>query len=166
MIIHITGTIDEAAYESFSKKLIYINNRHKNKVERITIRLNSIGGAALDALAIASLMRTSKNEFIVEVYGSAFSAAVIILAMADKRYMTKESWVMVHEESTKIKGTTTSLLRGARYQERLEDQWNLLLEENSDISKEDWARMAKEETFLSAKECLDFGLIDKIIEES
>ncbi len=152
------GAIDEDALKAFMKVIT------KHRDNQILLHLSSTGGSAYDALAIASAVRLHKN-ITVAALGAVQSAAVIILAAAKERMMAKESWVMVHEDSGKIKGDVSLQEREIAHLRRMENQWAELLAEYSKgkSTAETWAQLHKQTTYLSAQECLDLGLIDRII---
>jgi ATP-dependent Clp protease protease subunit len=163
--IYVIGDIDEEAYETFSKRLTVLEEKQHEKALWIRLELNSSGGSAIDAIAFYDRMRFSPFNFVVTVYGCAYSAAVLILAGGDHRRMSKNSWVMVHEDEYPAEdGVRVSRLKQvADHGRRLEDQWNELMSSGSDASPEEWAKLHKAETYLSAEECLGLGLIEEII---
>lgn len=162
-VIRIIGSIDEDAFRKFSAQLLELELA--NSKASITIELSSGGGTATDALAIVGRIRSSPcYKFInIEAYGLIASAAVMILAVCHLRSMSEEAWVMVHEDSGKIKGDVQTFEREAAHYRRMEDQWADLMAKYSTTSAEKWSNMHKATTYLTAKECLRLGLVDKII---
>lgn len=164
--IYITGDINEEAYLKFSKEFRKRVMSKGAKDRPIYIEINSGGGSAIDALAIAGKIRhfVNKDYNIITVgCGCIYSAAVVILAAGGTRCMFKEAWVMVHEDSDKIKGKVSSLEKQAKHLRRLEDQWSKVMEELTNTSAEQWSRLHKEETYLDAEECLGLGLVDELL---
>ena len=158
--IYLVGSIDEEAFLNFCEKLDELEASPK-PVEMI---LNSPGGSALDALAFYSRIKNSKCPINITVYGCCYSAAVLVLAAGHARRMTRESWVMVHEDSTTLKNRdTTNIEKEADQMRRNENQWNALLEKNSNITFQKWEYMHKSTTYLNARECLEIGLIEEIV---
>lgn len=129
----------------------------------IIVEISSEGGSAYDALAFVGRMRNSPCDVYITAFGYVASAAVIILAAADHRAITAESWVMVHEDSGKINGHVFELERQAAHLRRMEKQWNGLLARYTKASEAAWADMHKATTHLTAVECLNLGLVDEII---
>lgn len=163
LLIKIIGGIDENAYKSFVDEL-----DENPKANAVMIELNSGGGSAYDALAFYSQIRKIKEGGLmcgILATGVVASAAVLILAAGTKgqRQMTREAWVMVHEDTNKLKGSTTDLEREAKHMRRMEEQWNNLLAECTGTSAKAWEEMHKKTTYLSAEECLQLGLIDVIV---
>lgn len=158
-MIYITGEINEEAYTKFCEALDSFDQYN----EPIEVHLNSGGGDASDAIAMATRMRLHPYAVNVTVYGQASSAAVIILAYGARRRMTTESWVMVHEESDKISGDVRLLEREVEQLRRVEKQWAELLAERTKVTASYWESVHSETTYLSAEECLELGLIDEVI---
>jgi ATP-dependent Clp protease, protease subunit len=159
-LIRVIGTIDEVAYKTFSEELRALELASSLP---ITIELSSAGGVAYDALAFSGRMRNSPCDLVVKAYGYIASAAVLVLASGDKRYLAKEAWVMVHEDSGKIKGDVVTMEREVKHYRRMENQWATLLASLTDISADVWADLHKNTTYLCAGECLKLGLVDKLI---
>lgn len=66
-------------------------------VDRITVRLNSPGGDAIQGVAIGNLFRNHKARVTVVVDGLAASAASIIAIAGDEVVMSPGSQMMVHD---------------------------------------------------------------------
>lgn len=147
------------SFKKFSKK---IANRHE-KVDSITIELSSPGGDSYAALAYASLIREMHLDVCIQAYGLVASAAVLVLASGNTRFMSREAWVMVHENSGTLEGNVLELEREAGQLRRLELQWANILEELTGTKASIWTAMHKETTYLNAEQCLALGLIDRII---
>ena len=162
--IAIIGEIDSEAYLKFSDELYELEHEFRNSEnQEITLELSSEGGSAELALAFSGRMRNSSLTIHVKAYGLVASAAVLILASGDTRSMSKESWVMVHEEGLELEGNVVSVEKQAAHYRRLEDQWTYLLASMTTASVEEWTALHKAETYLNAKQCLELGLIDEVI---
>lgn len=160
-LIQVIGTIDEAAYADFSLKL---REFEKAKAKDVFVELASGGGTAYDALAFYSRMRMSPCTITILCTGFVASAAVLVLAAGDRRLMTKEAWVMVHEDqANKLTARVSELEKYSRQLRRLEDQWNKLLADSSRLSAAGWSVLHKTETHLSPEDCKRHGLIEEIV---
>lgn len=159
--LQIIGEIDSDAYERFSEQLYILECQSPRP--KVVIELNSHGGEAVIALAFAARMRLSRCHLTVVVYGEASSAAVLILAQGNDRLMTKEAWCMVHEDSGKISGNVVEMERESLQYRRLENQWAELLEANTGTKASVWTKLHKDTTYLTPQECLELGLITRII---
>lgn len=157
--IYLTGEINEKMYKKLAKKL----DVFADCLVEVKIELNSEGGSAIDAMAIASRIRCYPYDVTVTAVGQCCSAAVVILAAGDIRRMAIETWIMVHEDSWTLDGKVTNLERDVKHFRRLETQWNELLAFYTKTSASKWAELHKNETYLSSTECLELGLVDKVI---
>ncbi len=160
-VIILAEEISDENYAKFSEKLYELERDSKRKTA--FIELCSPGGDAYSALAYASRIRNSRLDIVVYASGLVASAAVLVLAYGDKRLMAKEAWVMVHEDSGKLKGDVRKLEKDAKHMRRMETQWCDLLEERTAFASENWKGLHQDETFMSAEECLDARLIDEIV---
>lgn len=161
-MIYITGEIDDSKFAVFSTAM---NDSEESAHKTIDIVLNSTGGNAYDAIAFHDRIKNSKKDVRITVYGACMSAAVLILAAGDIRRMSKNSWVMVHEDTTEVSDDmrvhdAEKILKHSR---RLENQWDKLLEESTGTGADIWKHLHKVETYLLADECKELGLIDEIL---
>lgn len=157
--IYITGEITQKSFRSFANKLL-THGHYK-----VNILLNSDGGDAYAALAYFDLIKNSQKTIFITATGLVASAAVLILAAGQHRHMTTNSWVMVHEDSVAVEeGMNVSQIeRDAAHSRRLETQWSEILSSVTNTTVDKWNELHKAETYLNAKECLELGLIDKIV---
>ncbi len=158
--INLIGDIDYEMLANFEEELARLTNKND---DGILVLLSSEGGLHEVSLAIASRIRLCSCEITIVAIGTAASAASLILAYGDKRLMAKEAWVMVHEESCKMKGSVSEYEKETKHLRQMEDQACKLFAERSKVSAEEWSRMHKETTWLSAEQCLELGLIEEII---
>lgn len=159
--IYISGEINEETFKEFCQEMDALEDTK----EDIDIVLNSPGGNALDAIAFACRMRLSPCAITITVFGLAGSAAVMILAAGTLRRMTKESWVMVHEDMGSYKNIkTTDLEQQAFIARQLENHWCILLQEFTGTSVDIWRDLHKRgDSYLTPQDCLKLGLIQEII---
>lgn len=159
-VLYITGAIDFEAYETFSLQLRKLETAGDNP---ITVELASDGGDAHAALAISARITNSPRTIHIVAMGNVASAAVLILASGDVRFMSKDAWVMVHEDSCELSGSVSELEREIKQLRAMEDQWNQLMAENTRIGPEEWSQLHKATTYLNAKDCQNYGLVDELI---
>jgi ATP-dependent Clp protease, protease subunit len=160
--LYITGEITEDSFVSFKKKVM---NRLSENKKPIEVVLTSEGGDAYAALAYYDFITSVDVDIHICATGLVASAAVVILAAGDVRRMTRSAWVMCHEDQPEFEeeARVSQLERDIAHARRMEDQWNMLLAFESKINPREWARIHERETYLSAEECLNIGLIDEII---
>ncbi len=160
-VIILAEEISDEHSAKFSERLYELERDKKSTT--VFIELCSPGGDAYSALAYASRLRNSRLNIVVYASGLVASAAVLVLAYGDYRLMTKEAWVMVHEDSGKLKGDVKKLEKDVEHMRRMERQWCELLRNKTRISSIEWGKLHKQETYLTADDCLLYGLVDEIV---
>lgn len=161
--INIIGDIDETAYREFVESLDGM--LEIDSTTDIHIELLSHGGDAMVALAFFDKIREVKGKVTIYAKGIVASAAVIIFAAGDDRVMSRNAWVMVHEDVVVVTDDmrVTAVQQQAHISRGLENHWNRILEDRTKTPREDWAELHKAESYLGAKECKDLGLATKVI---
>ena len=80
----------------------------------------------------------------------------------NKRTMTENSTVMVHEGSAFEMGKTSDVLKGADHLKKLQTNINRILGDVTNKSQEFWEDVSKQDTYLTSEECLEYGIVDEI----
>lgn len=166
MKIFISGDITIESFVDFTKRLRkaeLLAEQIPDEEGSIDITLISPGGDAQVALAYFDRIQASPLKVNIIATGIVASAAVLILAAGHTRRMTKNAWVMVHEESGDISGDVHSIEKEVAHWRRLETQWTKLLASVTVTSAEQWAELHKKETYITPEQCLAYGLIEDII---
>jgi ATP-dependent Clp protease, protease subunit len=159
--IYIIGEINEERFKQFDIKL----TRFEKEIKKVRVVLSSDGGSAIDAISFYDRIKQSELYITIEAYGIVASAAVLVLAAGDTRRLGKNAWVMVHEDVTDVTkhNRVTEAEKIVEHNRRLEDQWNTILEQSTTTTREEWAELHKNETYLTADECLEYGLVDEVL---
>jgi ATP-dependent Clp endopeptidase proteolytic subunit ClpP len=136
----------------------------------ITIIMNNPGGDVYHGLAIFDAIKTCKNHVTIIVYGYAMSMGSIILQAADRRVMGSNARVMLHYGTDGFSGHVKTLEKVAEESKKL-STWDEKLfldkikQKRSDYTIAKVRKLLEHDTFLTAQEALDLGLIDEIIGE-
>lgn len=161
-IIQVTGSIEDGS--SFDYLDAALTEMERNSKKAITIKINSPGGSVYEALAMIDRIKDSKCQIITKCYGHAMSAAGLILASGDKRYIGSRSWFMYHEMYTGVAGTVADLRDQVEQVEREMKDWALCMEEFSKKPTEFWQTAAHKHDFhLNSQQCLEYGIVDGIL---
>ena len=135
-----------------------------NEGQDINLVLSCYGGDVYSMLGIIDYFKTLPVKVNTHCYGACMSAAAVILSCGTgKRSMTQNSTVMVHEGSAFEAGKTTDVLKGADHLKKLQSNINRILGEVTGKDQEFWEEVSRQDTYLTAEECLDYGIIDEII---
>lgn len=135
--------------------------------EKLKLKINSGGGSQIEGIAIMSQMGTKEIFIHGVVEGMAASMACIILQGCHKRSMVKAGRLMVHQGAGGVFGSANYI---RDYADLVDSMNKTLAEILAKRSKRDvqyildnWMKEGKD-TWFSAKEALEEGLIDEIIE--
>ena len=135
-----------------------------NEGKDINLNIASYGGDVYSMLGIIDYFKSLPVKVNTHCLGACMSAAAVILACGTgKRTMTSNSTVMVHEGSACEAGKTSDVLKGADHLKKLQKNINRILGEVTNKDQKFWERVSQHDTYLTAKECLDYGLVDEII---
>lgn len=161
-IIQIVGEIGEDTNFDFVDSALTVLEAKSS--DSIIVRINSGGGDIYEALAIVGRMRSSKCEIVTEGYGQIMSAAVLILACGDRRYISPYCISMHHESSNGHYGTTSQVKEAAAQMEKEEELWAEWMEKFTAWSKEDWLAIVKKTNYyMSAEEVVICGMADELL---
>lgn len=169
---HADDELNEAGCDYFMAERA-IKNLHIlesiNK-EPITIILNNIGGDEYHCFAIYDSIRLCKSHITIKVFGHAMSAGSIILQSADERLMAPTSRQMIHYGTWGIndhaKTTQQWAKEGAKIDKWMEQMYlEKIKEKQPHFTLARLQRMLDHDTFLNAKESVELGLADKVLEE-
>lgn len=130
----------------------------------INIYINSVGGDAMAALGLITVIESSETPIHTHCIGEASSAALFIFSVGHVRYAYKHSIFMYHQISTGTYGTFKDIEETVEtikhLQERLEDIFstytNFTKKELEDI------RVHKKDYTFYYQEALEKGLADKV----
>ena len=167
--INIKSNTMYLTYEIEQDTLYAVMTRFDNFVQHnedkdINLVLSSYGGDVYSMLGIIDYFKTLPVKVNTHCYGACMSAAAVILSCGTgKRSMTQNSTVMVHEGSAFEAGKTTDVLKGADHLKKLQSNINRILGEVTGKDQEFWEEVSRQDTYLTAEECLDYGIIDEII---
>jgi ATP-dependent protease ClpP protease subunit len=140
------------------------------RASRISVRINSLGGDVQDALSIYNQLKEHPAEVEVRVDGAAASAATIIAMAASpgRLRMAEASEFMIHEPRFDLMwGVDAAKARKAA--DRLDKESGILAgiyAKRSERSEEEIRDWMHAETWFTAAEALEAGLIDGLDDES
>lgn len=150
--------------ESETSANYFKNMLEENKnVKNINIFINSLGGSVYEGIGIYTNLKRHSAYKTVYIDGFACSIASVIAMAGDKIIMPKNTLMMVHNVWTYAAGNATELRKVADDLEKM----NTLAVESylgkaGDKLNEDKIRaLMDEESYLTAKECIEYGLADE-----
>lgn len=161
-IIFIGGKIDDDLANAVISELLFLDSQGNDE---ISIYINSPGGSITAGMAIYDTMNYVKSPISTICVGMAASMASVLLASGDtgKRYILPNSEVMIHQPLGGVNGQATEIKIVADRILFLRNKLNKLLSEKTGQDIEKIEKDTERDHYLTAKEALDYGLVDKIL---
>jgi ATP-dependent Clp protease protease subunit len=137
--------------------------RH-NPEKEVNMIISSYGGDVYSMLGMIDYIRNLPVKVNTHCLGASMSAAAVMLACGTgKRTMSKNSSVMIHEGSAFEVGKTSDVLKGADHLKLLQKSVCDILGEVTKKSSDFWEGITKQDTYLTADDCLEYGVIDEVV---
>ena len=130
----------------------------------IDLRLNSPGGSVFDAVAIYNALNRHTGDITVWIDGIAASAASYIAMAGDTIVMPENAFLMIHDPSGLVMGTAEDMRSTAEALDKVKGSLIQGYAAKSGKSDDEIAPLMAAETWLDAKDALEFGFIDRIAE--
>lgn len=159
--------VSEGSVLNLVKQLEAWSTNKDNDGKPVRIILNSPGGSVFASFTLMdeiSAVRTRGHHVKMQTYGMAASAAGWILQAADERVIGANSWILIHQISTKAEGKLADIQTDLKFTTQLQDQFLERLARRSKLSLAtihehidqglDW--------WINAQDALKYGLVDSI----
>lgn len=171
MDIYVNGTIVDSD-DAWIYDLFGIENMSPTKMKDalkeadgndVDIFINSGGGSVFAGSEIYSMIQRYKGNVIIHVTGLAASAASVI-ACAGKCLMAPTAQMMVHNVSSYGSGDYKNFDKMSEILKKANEAIAAAYVQKSGMSMQDALELMDVETWLTAKDALEYGLIDGIEE--
>jgi ATP-dependent protease ClpP protease subunit len=164
-IIYFNDDVEQHSVDRIIKALSFFEDTPSQSLE---LKVCSYGGSMDQMFALYDAIVTTKNKVITVGTGCICSAAVILLACGDERYVTENSMLMSHNAESIGVGNPATLLSQAKAFQAMEDRAWDLLERHSNWTAKRWKESAqkKGEVWLTPAQMLKAGVIDGIRDKS
>ena len=164
-LLWVAGPVNDAMSTVVQAQLMYLSN---NSNEDITMHIDSPGGSVKSGLSMVDVMDYISNDIRTINTGMAASMGSVLLGAGTKgkRMSLRFSRTMLHQSS----GGAGGNIQDARIQfeewEKVNKILFELLGEYCGKSAKQVKKDAERDLWLDAKEALDYGIIDEVIEAS
>lgn len=136
---------------------------HEDKL--VELYVNSVGGDVYASIEIGNYLKQIPNEIHVVIESIAASGASIISMAGDKIKMFPNSMMMIHQASAMVYGNADELEKIANDLRKFDETVAVSYKKRFKGTDDELMAMIKDETYLTAEDCLSLGLADEIIEE-
>ena len=163
-VIFMTGVVEDHMANLIVAQLLFLESENPDK--DIHLYINSPGGSITAGLSIYDTMQFIQPDVSTMCVGQAASMGAMLLAggAKGKRLALPHSRMMIHQPSGGAQGQASDIEIQANEIIELRRLLNIILSINTGQSEKSIARDTERDHFLSAKEALDYGLVDKVIE--
>ena len=164
-IIFLSGEITDDTANLVIAQLIFLEA--KDPTKDIMMYINSPGGSVSAGLAIYDTMNYIKCDVNTLCVGMAASMGAFLLSSGakGKRYCLPNSEVMIHQPLGGYSGQASDIQIHADHIIRTKKKLNRILAENTGKTIEELEKDTDRDNFMSAKEALNYGLIDKVFDK-
>jgi len=163
-IIFVTGGIDDGMAALITAQLLFLESENPKK--EIAMYINSPGGYVSSGLAIYDTMQFIRCAVSTVCIGQAASMGSLLLAAgeAGSRFALPNARVMLHQPSGGYQGVATDIERHAEEIIDLKRRLNQIYVKHTGQDYDAIERKLDRDTFLTAEEAQEFGIIDKVFE--
>ena len=165
-IIFLGTGIDDQVADSLVAQLLFLEAEDPDK--DIQIYINSPGGSVTAGLAIYDTMCQVSPDVVTICYGLAASMGAFLLSggTRGKRLALPNARIMIHQPLGGAQGQAVDIEIQAREILYLKDTLNGLLAEHTGQPLERIAEDTDRDYFLSPEEAVQYGLIDRVVDDS
>lgn len=129
----------------------------------IHLHIQSNGGSLFHSLYIIDLIKSINTPVYTYIDGFAASAATLISVVGKKRYITKNSLMLIHQLSGSDSGKFDELEEQLTNMKVLMTIIRNIYLNHTDINPVLLNNLLKKDLWLDSKTCLTYGLVDEII---
>ncbi len=161
------GAVTDETAKDMTEKLLYLEAVDPGK--EITFYINTPGGSITAGMAVFDTMQMISSPITVVVTGMAASMGSILLSGAKKgrRLLYPHARVLIHQPliSGRFTGPATDINIQAQEMEKIRAELNQILAKASGQPLERIERDTDRDFYLTAKEAIEYGLADRIVEK-
>ena len=165
-IVFLGTPINDDVANSIIAQLLFLEKEDAKK--DILLYVNSPGGQVTSTLAMYDTMQYVKPSISTVCLGMAASGGAIILmgCAKGKRFALEHSEIMIHQPLGGAEGQATDIAIHADHIIKTKDLLNAMIAKHSGQKLDKVKNDTERDKFMSAKEALDYGIIDGIVTKS
>ena len=163
-IIMLCDEVNDTTASLVVAQLLYLEGQDPDK--DISLYINSPGGSISAGMAIYDTMNYIKCDVSTICIGMAASMASFLLSSGakGKRFALPNSEIMIHQPLGGLQGQASDIKIHADHIIAIREKMNRMLSEQTGKSYEEICRDTDRDNFMTAKEAMEYGLVDKVID--
>ena len=163
-IVFLVGPVNDAVASLVTAQLLFLESENPNK--EISFYINSPGGLVTAGLGIYDTMQYIRAPVATLCIGQAASMGSLLLAAGEKgmRYALPNARIMVHQPSGGFQGQASDIERHAQEILDMRARLNKIYVTHTGQSLRKIEDALERDTFMTAEQAKDFGLVDEVTE--
>ena len=163
-IIFLGEEVNDVTAGLVVSQLLFLESEDPDK--DINLYINSPGGSVTAGMVIYDTMQYVKCDVSTMCMGMAASMGAFLLSggTKGKRLALPNAEIMIHQPSGGAQGQATEIEIAAEHILRTKKKLNTILSENTGQPYETIVKDTERDNWLTAQEALEYGLIDKVME--
>lgn len=153
--------VNELVFEM--KKKTGIEFKGIDYIRPIVLEMNSNGGLIHEAFAVVDTIKNLKVPVHTICKGYTASAATLITLAGTRRFITRNSYFLIHEISDEIAGNYTFMKHNFENSRTLMDHIIDYYVNHSNLNHEKVREYIKTEICWNAEQTLEYGFVDEIV---
>ena len=164
--VYFYSSINQKSSFELERVLIELNNRSKKTNTTdipINLHIQSYGGSLHHSLYLIDLISNLETPVYTYIDGYAASAATLLSIAGKKRFMTKNSIMLIHQLSSGFEGKFNEI---RDENENINNLMSFIVRyylENTKLNIDELRGLLKRDLWLNSEKCLSYGLVDTII---
>ncbi len=165
-IVMLSGEVNDQVASTIVAQFLFLEAEDPEK--DIYFYINSPGGVITAGMSIFDTMNYIKPDVSTICIGQAASMGAFLLSSGakGKRYSLPNSRIMIHQPSGGAQGQSTDIQIQAKEIQRMKDDLNAILAENTGQKVAKIAEDTERDNFMSAEESKNYGMIDEVISKN
>ncbi len=162
-IVFLADEVNDVTASLVVAQLLFLEAQDPDK--DISLYINSPGGSVTAGMAIYDTMNFIKCDVSTICIGMAASMGAFLLSSGakGKRLALPNSEIMIHQPLGGVQGQATDIKIHTDYLLRVKATLNQILAENTGKPLKTIERDTDRDNFMTAKEAMEYGLIDRVI---
>lgn len=163
-IIFLQGVVDDHSANLIVAQMLFL--QFDDPKADIHFYINSPGGSVTAGLSIYDTMQHVTCDVATYCIGQAASMGAILLCAGakGKRNALPHSRIMIHQPLAGMEGRTTEILIHTKEYVRMKRELNEILFKHTGQPLEKVEKDTDRDRFMSAREAVEYGLVDHILE--
>ena len=164
-IIFLNGPVHDGMSHLIVAQLLFLESESPTK--DIFMYINSPGGVVTSGLAIYDTMQYIRPDVSTLCIGQAASMGSLLLAAGapKKRFALPNARIMIHQPSGGFQGQASDIAIHAKEILELKDRLNKIYVKHTGQKLPHVEKNMDRDNFMTAEVALDFGIVDKIVNE-